>query len=123
MNNLKKEALKYDLGSLIRLQEKRKENIILFEQSIKNERNVSQQEEGALNALEAKLRQHDLGINLLSDTDKEWILSDIPKLKSTRQKREQTISLLKEAIIQEQGFMDNEEYMIKILESVHDGKE
>lgn len=116
MDDLKKEADRYDLKSLIKLQDKRKENIALFEQSIRNERAASQQEESAQFNLEIKLKNHDLGIIKLSDTDKEWILSDLPKLKSTRVKRENTIMFLKAAILEEQAFMDREEQMISYLE-------
>lgn len=123
MSNLKKEALKYDLSSLIRLQEKRKQNITLFEQSIKNERAAAQQEENAQVVLETKLRQHEIGLAILSDADKEWILSDIPKLKSTREKRDNTVMLLKAAILEEQAAMDREEQMINYLEQRDGSKE
>lgn len=123
MEDLKKEALKYDLQSLVRLQEKRKQNIVLFEQSIKNERAASQQEETAQVALETKLRQNDLGLIILTDADKEWIISDIPKIKSTREKRENTISLLKIAILEEQNAMDREEQMIYYLGTINGSKE
>lgn len=123
MSNLKKEALKYDLASLVRLQQKRKENICLFEQSIKNERAAAQQEENAQATLETKLRQHEIGLVLLSEADKEWILSDIPKLKSTREKRDNTIMLLKAAILDEQAAMDREEQMIHYLEQRDGSKE
>lgn len=116
MNELKREAEKYDLSSLINLQKKRRENVGIFEQSIKNERAASQQEESAQANLEAKLRHHDLGLVKLSDADREWIVSDLPKLKSTREKREQTIVLLKAAILEEQTAMDREEQMINYLE-------
>ena len=119
MNDLDIEALKYDLPSLIRLQDKHKCNILLFEQSIKNERMANQQEENAEVALESKLRQHDIGLSKLSDSDKEWILSDLPKIKLTREKRESTITLLKAAIIEEQTTMDREEQMIRYLETHH----
>jgi hypothetical protein len=121
--SLNKEALKYDLNSLIKLQEKRRENISLFEQSIKGERSASQQEEVAQASLEEKLRYHDLGISKLTDAEKEWILSDLPKLKSTKEKRNQTIMLLKAAILQEQEQMDREEYMIHFLEKRNGSKE
>lgn len=123
MNDLKREALKYDLDSLVRLQLKRKQNVSLFEQSIKNEREAAQQEETAQAALETKLRHHDLGLNILSEADKEWILADIPKLKSTREKRDNTIMLLKAAILEEQAAMDREEQMINYLENRDDSKE
>lgn len=122
MTDLRKEALKYDLESLIKLQDKRKQNIFLFEQSIKNERAAAQQEETAQVALEAKLRHHEIGLVILSDADKEWILSDIPKLKSTREKRDTTIMLLKAAILEEQAAMDREEQMINYLENRDDSK-
>jgi len=113
---LEREALKYDLISLIKLQDKRKENILLFEASIKGEREATQQEETVQSVLETKLRQHDLGLSKLDETDKVLILEDIPKLKSTREKRSQTIMLLKAAIIAEQESMDYEENMIMFLE-------
>jgi hypothetical protein len=95
----------------------------LFEQSIKGERSASQQEEVAQASLEEKLRYHDLGISKLTDAEKEWILSDLPKLKSTKEKRNQTIMLLKAAILQEQEQMDREEYMIHFLEKRNGSKE
>jgi len=113
---LEREALKYDLISLIKLQDKRKENILLFEASIKGEREATQQEETVQAVLETKLRQHDLGLSKLDETDKVLILEDIPKLKSTREKRSQTVMLLKAAIIAEQESMDYEENMIMFLE-------
>lgn len=119
---LEKEALKYDLSSLIKLQDKRKENILLFEESIKGERAASQQEESVQAVLESKLRHHDLGLSKLDETDKILILEDIPKLKTTRSNREQTIMLLKAAILQEQEAMDREENMINLLEKRNDGQ-
>ncbi len=122
MNNLEKEALKYDLEALKRLQLKRQDNIILFENSIRIERQAAQQEEMAQINLETKLRNHDLGLVKLNDVDKEWILSDLPKLKSAQIKRNQTIMLLKSAILEEQETMDREEKMIRFLEKNNDSK-
>jgi hypothetical protein len=122
MIDLKEEAKKYDLQSLIRLQEKRKLNISLFQSSIKNERIAMQQEENAQSSLEEKLRNHEFGLNKLTESEKEWILSDIPKLKTTRERRENTVSLLKAAILEEQEAMDKEEQMINFLEKLNDGK-
>jgi len=122
MNDIEKEALKYDLVSLIGLQERRKQNVLIFEQSIKNERAACQQEETAQSFLEQKLRQHDLNLNKLTDTDKELILSDLPKLKSTYEKRNQTIMLLKTAILEEYEAMDHEEKMIRFLEKTNGSK-
>jgi hypothetical protein len=115
MNELEKEALKYDLNSLIALQAKRLENIKIFEQSIKNERAAQQQEEGVETALEQKLLLHSSGLSKLSDADMELISADLPKLKSTKQKRLETIQLLKTAILEEQTCMDHEERMINYL--------
>jgi hypothetical protein len=117
MNNLQKEASQYDLASLVRLQEKRKENIAIFERSINNERAASEQEEVAQLSLEKKLKFHDLSLVILDGTEKELILTDIPKLKSTREKREHTIMLLKSAILEEYAMMDKEEQMIRFLET------
>jgi hypothetical protein len=117
MINLEQEALKYDLSSLISLQDKRKENIVIFEQSIKNERAASQQEEVIHSTLEQKLRNHDLNIVKLSDTEREWILSDLPKVKSTMENRNKTITLLKTAILEEYEKMDHESRMIMFLQS------
>lgn len=117
MNSLEQEALKYNLSSLITLQNKRKENIDIFEQSIKNERSASQQEEFIQSTLEQKLRNHDLNIIKLSDTEREWIILDLPKIKSTREKREVTITLLKSAILEEYNKMDYESRMIMFLQS------
>ncbi len=122
-NDLKKEADRYDLPSLIKLQDKRRENVVIFEQSIKNERAASQQEESAQSNLETKLRYHDLGIAKLTETDKDLILTDVPKLKSTREKREATIKLLKTAILEEQASMDREEQMIHYLGNRDGSKE
>ena len=122
LSKLQEDAAKYDIQSLIRLQNKRLENIALFEQSIKNERAVSQQEESAQAVLQNKLNNHDLGISKLSDADREWILTDIPKLKSTRENREKTITLLKTAILEEYSSMDYESQMISFLENKNGGK-
>jgi hypothetical protein len=115
MKDIKKEAEKYDLDSLINLQLKRLENIKIFEQSIKNERAASQQEEGVQAALELKLQQHSSGISKLNQTDIELISIDLPKLKTTRDNRSKTIELLKKAILEEQEAMDYEEKMINFL--------
>jgi len=123
MNNFQKEASQYDLSSLIKLQNKRKENVAIFECSISNERAASQQEEIAQLALEKKLKFHDLSISILDDTEKELILADIPKLKVTREKREQTVMLLKAAILEEHAMMDREEQMISFLETRNGSKE
>lgn len=117
MNDLEQEALKYDLSSLISLQDKRKENISIFERSIKNEREASQQEELIQSTLEQKIRNHDLNIVKLSDTEREWILSDLPKIISTRENRNKTIGLLKSAILEEYEKMDHESRMIMFLQS------
>lgn len=122
MIDLEKEALKYDLLSLKKLQEKRKENVVLFENSIKNERAALQQEESAQSNLENKLNNHDSGLSKLSDADREWILTDLPKLKSTKEKRNNTIMLLKAAIIEEYNIMDHEDKMIFFLEKKHGNK-
>jgi len=123
MINLEQEAKKYDLSSLINLQNKRKENIDIFEQSIKNERVASQQEEFMQSTLENKIRNHDLNIAKLSDTEREWILSDLPKIKSTRESRNATITLLKKAILEEYDKMDHESSMIMFLKSKTNVKE
>lgn len=123
MINLEQEAKKYDLSSLINLQNKRKENIDIFEQSIKNERAASQQEEFMQSTLENKIRNHDLNIAKLSDTEREWILSDLPKIKSTRESRNATITLLKKAILEEYDKMDHESSMIMFLKSKTNVKE
>lgn len=117
MNTLEREALKYDLDSLIKLQDKRKNNIILFEQSIKQEREASSQEENVQINLESKINLHNSNKIKLDQTEYQWILLDLPKIKSTREKRNQTIMLLKNAIIEEQTSMDREERMIIFLES------
>jgi hypothetical protein len=123
MINLEQEAKKYDLPSLVNLQDKRKENINIFEQSIKNERAASQQEEFMQSTLENKIRNHDLNIAKLSDTEREWILSDLPKIKSTRENRDKTITLLKTAILEEYDKMDHESRMIMFLQSKTNVKE
>lgn len=117
MKSIESESLKYDLTSLINLQNKRCNNISIFQQSIKNEREILIQEETIQATLESKLRLHDAGINKLCDTDYQLILLDLPKIKSTRSNRDKTIALLKHAIIEEQNAMDYEERMIAFLES------
>ena len=121
MKSLEKESLKYDLPSLKKLQEKRNQNIMLFEQSIRNERAALQQEEIVEATLEHKIKMHNLGVMKLSDTDNHLVLLALPKVQSTRERRNQTIILLKAAIIEEQNSMDHEERMIAFLES-HDSK-
>jgi hypothetical protein len=116
MNDIEKEAIKYDLDSLINLQEKRKNNILLFEKSIDSEKEASFQEEVASSSLETKIRLHNFGISKLDDTEYNWILSDLPKIKSTIQKRMSTILLLRQAIIEEQASIKREACMIEYLE-------
>ena len=55
MKNYKTDALKYDLVSLINLQNKRIENIRLFEASIENEKKSIFQEDVIQTNLETKL--------------------------------------------------------------------
>ena len=117
MKTFEKEALQYDLLSLVALQTRRKNNISLFEKSIKEEREISSKEEIIQEALESKLRLHDTGRVKLDASECHLIQLDLPKIKSTREKREQTIKLLKNAIIAEQTSMDYEERMIAFLES------
>lgn len=118
MNNsdIEKEARKYDLPSLVLLQEKRKQNVALFEQSIKNERLALQQEELVELNLQNKLIQHNSRQVKLPDAEREFILQDLPKIASTRTKRNETIQLLKAAIMGEYDLMDNEEKMIHFLQ-------
>jgi len=73
--------------------------------------------------LENKIRNHDLNIAKLSDTEREWILSDLPKIKSTRENRDKTITLLKTAILEEYDKMDHESRMIMFLQSKTNVKE
>lgn len=122
MIDIAKEAKKYDLSALIKLQDKRRENIVLFENSIKNERAALMQEEAAQSNLENKLLNHDIGLVKLSDSEKEWILTDLPKLKTTKEKRNETIMLLKTAIIEEYNIMDYEDKMIFFLEKNNGNK-
>jgi len=117
MNSFEKEALQYDLISLVALQEKRKNNIVLFEKAIKQEREASLQEESVQEVLESKLKSHDAGKIKLDDSEYHLIQLDLPKLQSTREKRKYTVQLLKTAILEEQTSMDHEERMIKFLES------
>lgn len=98
----------YDHDALVLLQEKRRANVALFEQSIKNERAAIQQDETIRASLEGRLQQEGL-----SDGERAWILSDLPKLLSTRENRERTIALLKTAILTEYDSMDSEEKMIR----------
>lgn len=121
MTPIQREALKYDLASLVRLQDKRRENVSLFEDSIRKEREARLQEETAEAALKDKLRLHDMGVGRLPDDERQLIANDLPKLASTRAKRDQTIMLLKAAILEEQEAMDREEQMIRFLEKHHDG--
>lgn len=97
----------YDLDSLVRLQEKRRENVALFEQAIKNERAANQQDEVIVATLSRKLRHE------ITETEREAILSDLPKLESTRINREKTIALLQKAISSEYDSMNAEDRMIR----------
>lgn len=115
------EALKYNLDSLIKLQNKRIDNIILFEQSIMKEKKSINMEEAVQTALESKIKLHELGDITLNDTEYYLISLDLPKIKSTIKKRAQTIVLLENAIVEERIAMDYEKNMITFLES-HDGK-
>lgn len=116
-SELQKEALKYDLQSLINLQQKRQQNIIIFEQSIKNEREASMKEASAQAALEDKLRLFDAKMIKLSEADYKSIKQDLPKLKSTQENRRKNIDLLRTAIIEEQESIDREAQMIFFLQS------
>lgn len=122
MNNLKKEAMNYDLVSLINLQNKRRDNIILFEKAIRSEREASMLEASAIATLEDKLRMHNKKAIRLSDAEQKLIIQDVPKLKSTIERRAQTISKLQSAIIAEQESMDREQQMIVFLEISHGNK-
>lgn len=122
LKDIQKEAEHYDLSSLVQLQIRRQSNIALFEDSIRNERMASQQEAEAEFLLSSKLRLHNTGVSKLDAVQYNQIIEDIPKLQSTQKKREQTINLLKAAILEEQEMMDREEKMIKYLEIHHGGK-
>ena len=76
-----------------------------------------QQEETARSILEIRLN------GKIDDAEREWILSDLPKLKSTKENRDNTISLLKSAILEEYASMDYESQMIDFLEKENDSKD
>ena len=117
MKNYKTDALKYDLVSLINLQNKRIENIRLFEASIDNEKKAIFQEDVIQTNLETKLNKHNNGLSVLDKTAYHLIQIDLPKIKSTKEKRNQTISLLRNAIFEEQNNIDYESKMIDFLRS------
>lgn len=119
-SELQQEALKYDLPSLLQLQEKRQQNVQLFEQAIKNERSAAMQEATAQANLEEKMLFHNAKLIKLSDADQYLIRRDIPKLKSTQDKRKENIVKLQQAILEEQGAIDREHQMIMFLETHHD---
>lgn len=119
---LKQEASQYDLKSLIDLQTKRQQNIQLFEQAIKNERAASMQEAAAQANLEEKLQLFNAKLFKLSAEDHQSIIVDIPKLKSTQERRKENISKLQQAILEEQNAIDHEAQMIIYLESNNDSK-
>jgi len=119
---LRQEALQYDLSSLLLLQDKRSQNIQLFEQSIKNERSASMKENVAQTALEEKVTLYSAKLLKLSSEEFKLMEQDIPKLKSTQDKRKQNIINLQQAILDEQNSMDHEMQMILFLKDQNDGK-
>lgn len=113
---IQEEALQYSLPSLIELQTKRQQNIQLFEQAIKNERAASMQEAAAQANLEEKMTLYNAKLIKLSGEDCEAIKRDVPKLKSTQEKRKDNILKLRQAILEEQNAIDHETQMIMFLE-------
>lgn len=113
---IQEEALQYSLSSLIELQTKRQQNIQLFEQAIKNERAASMQEAAAQANLEEKMTLYNAKLIKLSGEDYEAIKRDVPKLKSTQEKRKDNILKLQQAILEEQNAIDHETQMIMFLE-------
>lgn len=114
---IQEEALQYDLKSLKELQEKRKQNIQLFEQAIKNERSAIMMEMSAQSNLEEKLNLYNAKLFKLSTEDYNAIINDIPKLKSTQERRRENINKLQQAILEEQTTADREVQMIMYLEN------
>ncbi len=122
VKTLQEEAMQYNLEALKDLQIRHVQNVQLFEQVIKNERAAAMQEATAQQNLEEKLAYHNAKLIKLSEEDFKAIQSDIPKLKSTQEKRKENISNLQLAILAEQQTMDRETQMIMFLESRNDGK-
>jgi len=117
MDDLQVEASRYDLPSLIALQDKRRENVALFERSIQEEREISTQEERARVVLEEKIRLHEIGVARLDVATHELVSSDLPKLVSTRARREETIGKLEAAIVEERSQIAREGQMITFLQA------
>lgn len=122
VKTLQEEALQYDLQSLKDLQNKHIQNVQLFEQAIKNERAAALQEASAQANLEEKITYFNAKLIKLSADDLKAIQADIPKLKSTQERRKENIAKLQQAILDEQTTMDRETQMIMFLESRHDSK-
>lgn len=122
VKTLQEEALQYDLQSLKDLQNKHVQNVQLFEQAIKNERVAALQEASAQANLEEKITYFNAKLIKLSAEDLKAIQADIPKLKSTQERRKENIAKLQQAILDEQTTMDRETQMIMFLESRHDSK-
>ncbi|HEY5268626.1 MAG TPA: hypothetical protein VII94_05915 [Candidatus Saccharimonadales bacterium] len=120
VKTLQEEASQYSLSSLLELQQKRQQNVQLFEQAIKNERAAGMQEAAATANLEEKLQFYNAKLIKLSEEDRLAIVRDIPKLKSTQEKRKDNIINLQKAILEEQNTMDHETQMIMFLEK-HNG--
>lgn len=122
IKTIQEEAAQYNLQALKDLQTKHLQNVQLFEQAIKNERAASMQESSAQANLEEKLHLFNAKLFKLSQEDHQSIVEDIPKLKSTQDRRKENIVKLQQAILEEQNIMDHEAQMIMYLESRNDSK-
>lgn len=119
MNELEREALNYDLPSLVQQQDRRRQNVQLFEQCIANEKTASLEEAKVQSALEEKLMLANSRVLKLSADEVKLIVDDIPKLKSTQARRRENIQKLQKAILEEQDALDREATMIQFLETRH----
>lgn len=118
-----KEALHYDLPSLIKLQDKHRENVAVFENCIRKERETIIFEKTVIASLEEKLQLNKSKVVLLKDEDVQAIINDVPKLNDLIVKCNENIKSMQDAIMEEQEQMDREAQMITFLEKHHDGKE
>ena len=118
-----REALQYNLSSLILLQDKHQENIVLFETFIKKEREGVIFDKTIQSTLEDRLRLHKSNTVPLNDADVELIKQDLPKILSNIERRAESVKNLQSAILNEQEQMDREEQMITFLVKRRDSKE
>ncbi len=118
-----KEALHYDLSSLILLQDKHVENVAIFEGCIRKERETIIFEKTVIASLEERLQLHKSKVVRLKDEDVQAIVRDVPRLKDLIAKCDENINNMQNAILEEQEQMDLEAQMISFLERSHVSKE